>query len=128
MITKISEAYLIEKLIQHGIYCLPCSYTNDVKYIITIHAHIATMTPYCFQSDDLGMPLSQGTEHNSWLSLVAVVTDLCLISFIIRGAHSIQCMPCSSGIIGEMLPEIHSTENCNFLEFIIHSQIFNSLL
>ena len=32
-------------------------------------------------------------------------------------------MPCSSRIISEMLPEIHTMENFDLLKSIIHSQI-----
>ena len=32
-------------------------------------------------------------------------------------------MPCSSEVISEMLPEIHTTEQCYFLKSIINSQI-----
>ena len=42
---------------------------------------------------------------------------------MIREEHGIQCMPCSSRIISEMLPEIHIVEKCDFLKPIIHSQI-----
>ena len=37
--------------------------------------------------------------------------------------HRIQCTPCSSQIISEMLPEIHTMEKCYFLKAIIHFQI-----
>ena len=40
---------------------------------------------------------------------------------MIRGEHGIQRMPCSSQIISEMLPEIHTIELCDF------SQIYNAL-
>ena len=40
----------------------------------------------------------------------------------------IQCMPCFSQIISEMLSEIHTVEKCDFLLPVIRSQIFNSLL
>ena len=33
------------------------------------------------------------------------------------------CMSCSSQIISEMLPEIHTIEKCYFLKPISHSQI-----
>ena len=32
-------------------------------------------------------------------------------------------MPCSSEVISEMLPQIHTTEQCYFLKSIINSQI-----
>ena len=37
-------------------------------------------------------------------------------------------MPCSSQIISEILPEIHTMENVDFLILIIRFKIFNSLL
>ena len=42
---------------------------------------------------------------------------------MIRGEHGIQCMPCSSLIVSEMLPEILTSKTCNFLKPIIYSQI-----
>ena len=42
---------------------------------------------------------------------------------MIRGEHVIQCMPCSSQIISEVLSEFHTMEKCDFLKLIIHSQI-----
>ena len=39
---------------------------------------------------------------------------------MIRGKHAIQCMPCSSQIISEMLPEIHTMEKLDVF------QIYNS--
>ena len=38
-----------------------------------------------------------------------------------------QCMSCSSQIISEILPEIHTMDKCDFHKPIIHSQ-FNCLL
>ena len=35
--------------------------------------------------------------------------------------HGIQCMPCSSRIISELLPEIHTMEKCDFFKSVIHS-------
>ena len=32
-------------------------------------------------------------------------------------------MPCSSQIISEMLPELHTIENCDFLKSMIQSEI-----
>ena len=55
-------------------------------------------------------------------SIVAMVTDLCSHLIMIRGEHGIQCMPRSSRIIGEMQPEIHTMEKCDFSESIIHSK------
>ena len=33
-VERISVCNVIEKLIEHGIHCLPCSYTNDVIYLL----------------------------------------------------------------------------------------------
>ena len=68
------------------------------------------------------MPFCQGTKHNGY-SLVAIVIDLCRHHFMIRGKHGIKVMPCSRRIIIDMLPEIHTMEKCDFLTFMIHSQI-----
>ena len=35
----------------------------------------------------------------------------------------VYSMPCSSLIISEMLPEIYTMDECDFLKSIIHSQI-----
>ena len=43
-------------------------------------------------------------------------------SLKIRVEHGIQCMPCSSQIISEMLTEIRIRAKCDFLKCIIHSQ------
>ena len=43
-------------------------------------------------------------------------------SLKIRVEHGIHCMPCSSQIIGEMLPEIRIRAKCDSLKCIIHSQ------
>ena len=40
----------------------------------------------------------------------------------LRGPAIIRCMSCSSRIISEMLPEIHTMEKCYFLISIVHSQ------
>ena len=39
-----------------------------------------------------------------------------------------QCMPCSSRIINEVLPEIRRTDKFDFLKSIIHSQIQSTLV
>ena len=46
-----------------------------------------------------------------------------LVSLMIRGKHGIQCMPCFSRIISEMLSEIHTTDKCEFLKTVIYSKI-----
>ena len=56
-------------------------------------------------------------------SLVAMVTVLCR-HLTIRRNHGIQCVPCFSRIISEMLLEIHTMEKFDFPNSIIHSQIF----
>ena len=38
--------------------------------------------------------------------------------------QGIQCMPCSSKIISQLLPEIHTMQNYDFHKPITHSQIF----
>ena len=38
---------------------------------------------------------------------------------MIRGEHGIQRMPCSTRIISEMLPEVQTMENFDFLKSII---------
>ena len=44
-------------------------------------------------------------------------------------AHSVcHCMPFSSGIISEVLPEIHIVSKCDFLKPIILSHIINDIL
>ena len=49
----ISACDVIEKLIEHGINCLPCS--NDVT--------VATKMSYVCQNDVIGMPFCPGTKH-----------------------------------------------------------------
>ena len=36
-VERISMCDVIEKLMEHGIHCLPCSYTNDVIYLLPLH-------------------------------------------------------------------------------------------
>ena len=43
---------------------------------------------------------------------------------MIRGEHGIQCMPCSSLITRELLPELYTMENFDFGKSLFHSQIF----
>ena len=47
------------------------------------------------------------------------------ISLIIRDEHEhgIQYMPSPFRVISEMLPQVHTMENCDFLKPIIYSQI-----
>ena len=37
---RISVCYVIEKLMEHGIHCLPCSYTNDVMDLLPYNCDI----------------------------------------------------------------------------------------
>ena len=46
-----------------------------------------------------------------------------VISLMIRVEHCIQCIPCFSRFISEMLSEIHTVETFDFLKSIIRSQI-----
>ena len=46
---------------------------------------------------------------------------------MIRGKHSIECMPCSSRIINVMLAEIHTKKKCDFLKSVIYCFYFKSL-
>ena len=56
-------------------------------------------------------------------SITAMVTDLGVTSLIIQEEHGIQCMPCLSQIISEILSDIHTMKKCDFLKPISHSQI-----
>ena len=33
-VERVSVCDVVEKLMQHGIHCLPCSYTNDLIYLL----------------------------------------------------------------------------------------------
>ena len=56
--------------------------------------------------------------------LVAMVPDLLYhFSYNSTGEWHIQCMPCSSQIINEILPESHTMEKTYFFNPIIYSQI-----
>ena len=90
---------VIEHMAEHSIHYLPCSYTNDIT--------VTAVTSYRFQSDVIGMPFRQGTQHNSWIfpsccgSRSMLSSDLCGIGV------------CSSRIISAVLPEIHTVEKCD---------------
>ena len=57
-------------------------------------------------------------------SLVAMLTHLRYLTYDLRGAwHPVYAMPCSSGIISEMLLENHSMKKRDFLKSVIHSQM-----
>ena len=45
-----------------------------------------------------------------------MVTNLCRHLTHDSREHGIQCMPCFSRIISEMLPEIHTMKECEFLK------------
>ena len=47
---------------------------------------------------------------------------------MIQGEHGIQCMPCSSRIISEMLPEIHTVEKCYFFMAVMEMKIVSSFV
>ena len=48
------------------------------------------------------------------------------LKLMIRGAHGILCMPCSSQIISVMLSEIRTMENCYSVHPVIHFEKYNS--
>ena len=52
-----------------------------------------------------------------------MATDVFVISLMIQEEHGIQCMPCSSQTISEILPEIHIMDKWDFLRSMIHSEI-----
>ena len=56
-------------------------------------------------------------------SIVAMVRDLRRHLTYNSREHGIQCMPCFSKIISEMLLDIHTMEKCDFLKPIVHSQM-----
>ena len=69
---KKTVSNVIEKLVEHGIHCLPCSYTN---YVIN-NIVIATMTSHC-QTDVTTEPHSaKGLCRTFHYFVVAVVIDL----------------------------------------------------
>ena len=45
---------------------------------------------------------------------------------MIREEHGIQCMPCSSRIINEMLPEIHIIQKGNFPKFTVYAMLLSN--
>ena len=86
-VETISVCNVIEKLMEHGIHCLPCSYSNDIRdYDCDTD----------FKVTSLGCQYIKVLSTAIDYSLVAMVTDLHVISLVIPGEHSIQCMPCSS--------------------------------
>ena len=69
---KKTVSNVIKKLVDHGIHCLPCSYTN---YVIN-NIVIAIMTSHC-QSDVTAEPHSaKGVCKTFDYFVVAVVIDL----------------------------------------------------
>ena len=79
---------------------MPCS----AKFSMTLHTEILSIE----QSAEIqSVPLCN--------SVVAVIEDLWCHSLIIRKEHGIQCMPCSSQNIYEMLAESHIVDRCSFL-------------
>ena len=61
-VERISVCNVTEKMMEHGIQCLPCSCTTDV-----IDVTVATTTSYWFQNDIIRMLFCHGTKHNCWL-------------------------------------------------------------
>ena len=61
-VERISVCNVTEKLIEQGKQYLPCSYTNDDRFV-----SVAAMTSYWLQSDVIGMPFCLSTKHNSCL-------------------------------------------------------------
>ena len=74
-------------------------------------------------SDVIRMLFCPSTTHNSGLFPCCYGNRYVVISLMIRKEHGIQCMSCSSRIINERLPEIHTMVKCEFLRSIIHSQV-----
>ena len=69
---KKTVSNVVEKLVEHGIHCLPCSYTN---YVIN-NIIKATMTSHC-QSDVTAEPHSaKGLCKTFDNFVVAIVIDL----------------------------------------------------
>ena len=58
-------------------------------------------------------------------SLVAMVPDLCRHLTYISREHGIQCMPCSTRIISEILTENHTMEKLDFLKTYFSVVIYN---
>ena len=108
-----------EKLVEHGIHYLPCSYTSDA---------LDPLPKQLWRNTDFKM-MSSGCHSAKVLSttfgysLVAMITDLCRhLTYTSKGAwHTLYAMLPS--IIREMLPEIHTMKKFDFLKLIIHSQI-----
>ena len=63
-------------------------------------------------------------------SVVAMVPDLCRHLTYISREHGIQCMPCSTRILSEILPENHTMEKLDFLKtyfFCSHLQCMDKI-
>ena len=68
------------------------------------------------------MSFRKGNKHSCGYSMFVMVTNLCChLTYESRGASSTR-------IIFEMLPEIHTMETRDFLQYIIHSQIYRGYL
>ena len=65
-----------------------------------------------FETVRLSVSISPRNLYNSLKSIKEIYA---VISLINREEHGIQCMPWSSRIISEMLPEIHKTEKFDFV-------------
>ena len=61
-VERFSVCNVIEKLVEHGMLCMPCSKTKDIMYIFTR----ATKSSYSCLCDVIENSFCQGTKHNSW--------------------------------------------------------------
>ena len=72
-VERISVCNVIEKLMEHGIHCLPCFYTRDIISLFRkqLGPHID------FKVTSLGCHFVKVLSTTVGYSLVAMVTDLC---------------------------------------------------
>ena len=116
-VKSISVRYVIEILMEHGIHCLPCSYTNDVIGLLPqqIRRHID------FKVTSSGRHSDKVLRTTVGYSLVAMVTHLTYNSrgewhtvYVMLLSNYKYCMSCSSRLMSEMLPEMHIVEKYFF--------------
>ena len=106
-IERISADNVIEKLMEHGIHYLPCSYTNDITELLPSNYTDFNVASRCHSVKVLTTTVGY--------SLVAMVTDLCChLTYGSRGAWNTMCAMFLSNY--EMLPEIHTIEKCDFVK------------
>ena len=71
IVERISVCNVIKKLMEHGICCLPCSYTNDVieqlSWQLRLHINFRVMSSGCHSVKVLSTSVCN--------SIVATVTD-----------------------------------------------------